>query len=433
MEKIRPTKEEYQKRDRIFAKVKRVVEEELEKEKVKGEVTLQGSAAKETWLRGNLELDVFILFPPKSKEWLKVVALKILEKAAKRLGEYIIKYAEHPYINLKVEGVDVDLVPAFKVSSGSEAITAVDRTPFHTKWVKEKLDELGPSSRDEVRLLKAFFKGIGVYGAEVKVEGFSGYMTELLLIHYKGFAETINSMSVWKPPVFLDPGGHDNKPFYLKKFKAPIIVPDPVDPKRNAAAAVSLQSMALASLAAWRYLTNPNPKFYRRPPPPEVKAKRPTYLVELRIVGDHPPETVWGELKRVARSLIKALEREGFQITRYQCWSDEERRACVAIESLNSKLTDEEVRIGPPVWDKGNLSNFLTVHDAPAAGPWIRGDRIMVIEEREEKGLEEVASRYLKNLKTVSLDTKNVIVNRIIEPQEEWLKWFVYGRYWWWS
>jgi len=417
LDKVRPTEEEYEKLERVYGAVKRVVEEELEREGVEGKVTLQGSAAKDTWLRGHLELDVFVLFPPKTKEWLKVVALKVLERAAQRLGAYEFKYAEHPYIHLTVEGVEVDLVPAFEVKSGDEPITAVDRTPFHTRWVKSKLDEMGKGARDEVRLLKAFFKGIGVYGAEVKVEGFSGYVTELLIIAYGGFAEALAAMSSWKPKVFVDPGNHDNKAWYLRRFSSPLIIPDPVDPKRNAAAAVSLKSLALASLAAWRYHTNPSPRFYFRPPPPKVKTVRPTYVIKIPVVPNNPPETIWGELKRGARSIISALKREGFTITRYQCWSDEEKEAVIAVESLNDRLPEECLRTGPPVWEKEHLNSFLTAHDKPSAGPWVGEDRVMLLEERSLRELPEMAVKFARILRAKSLKFKEAKVEKVVEPE----------------
>ncbi len=433
LEKIRPTREEYEKRDRVFNKVKEAVEEELKREGLEAEVTLQGSAAKDTWLRGSLELDVFVLFPPdKTKEWLKVVALRVLERAAKKLGEYQIRYAEHPYVNLKVEDVEVDLVPALKVKSGSEAKTAVDRTPFHTEWVKRKLDEMGEGARDEVRLLKAFFKGIGVYGAEIKVEGFSGYVTELLIIYYGGFAETLGAMSEWKPPVFVDPAGYGDRAKFLRKFNAPMVLPDPVDPRRNATAAVSLKSMAIASLAAWRYYSRPSPRFYFKPPAPEVKAKRPTFLIEIPINGEHPPETIWGELKKITRSLIKSLRRIGFEVTRYQCWSDEESKAFIVVETFNEALPPEVLRTGPPVWEKKHLVSFITAHDAPVTGPWVEDDRIYLIESRDVRTFEEIALNLLSRYSATSLDISKSSVRRVTSPKEEWLKWFVAGRYWWW-
>ncbi|ALU11733.1 transglycosylase [Ignicoccus islandicus DSM 13165] len=434
LEKIRPTKEEYEKRDKLFRKIKEVAVRVLKDEKVEAEVTLQGSAAKETWIRNNLELDVFVLFPVSTKEWLKVTGLRIIEKIAEKIGKYEIRYAEHPYVRLKVEGVKVDLVPAFKVSDGREAITAVDRTPFHTKWVIEKLNEMGENSRDEVRLLKAFFKGIEVYGAEIKVQGFSGYVTELLVINYGGFAEALSSISQWRPPVFVDPGNFGSKAKFLHKFRgSPMVLPDPVDPNRNAAASVSLESLALASLASWRYITNPSPRFYFKPPAPDVKAERPTYLISFTLNPGYPPETIWGELKRISRSLISTLRRAGFEITRYKLWSDEEKEAAIAIEMINDVLSREVVRIGPPIWEKKHLLSFFTAHDKVLAGPWVEGDRVYLIEPRDVTSFTEFVRGVISRYRSKSINLESVEIKKILQPKTEWLRWFVYGKYWWWT
>ena len=56
---------------------------------------------------------------------------------------------------------------------------AADKSPFHTEYVTNKLDE---EKRDQVRLLKKFLKSLGIYGAEIAKNGFSGYVTEVLIL-----------------------------------------------------------------------------------------------------------------------------------------------------------------------------------------------------------------------------------------------------------
>ena len=87
------------------------------------------------------------------------------------------KYAEHPYINAYIDGVDVDLVPCYKVDSATTIQSAVDRTPFHTRYITDRINGL----IDDVLLLKQFTKAGGIYGSDQMTEGFSGYLCELLL------------------------------------------------------------------------------------------------------------------------------------------------------------------------------------------------------------------------------------------------------------
>ncbi len=433
LEKIRPATDEYTKRDLIFSKVKEVLEEKLKKSGLRGEVTLQGSARKETWLRGELELDVFVLFPPSTKEWIREVAYPVILEAARELGEPEVRFAEHPYVRLLVEDVPVELVPAFKVRSGSEAITAVDRTPFHTEWFLKAVERLGNWVKDEVRLLKKFFKGIGVYGAEVKVRGFSGYLTELLIVHHKGFAELFGAAERWRPPVVLDTVGEGLANLKRKFRGAAMIVPDPVDPKRNAAAAVSLETLAWAVLAMRVYKRSPSETFYFPTIPEDAVPKLPTFLVKIPLKGNNPPETIWGELRRVSKSLLKELGRLGFQVTRSSLWSDERELACIALEVLNPLLPPLEVKRGPPVWAGEHVLKFVEKHATAPIGPWLEGDKLFVVERRKIRTLEEAVLGYIKRLKADSLDLGSVSVEEVRgSPKEAWLRAFLRGKPTWW-
>ena len=430
LKKINPTKEEYEKRDKIFNKVKSVVERRLREASLEGEVTLQGSARKGTWLRGSLELDVFVLFPPQDKKWIREAAFPVLLSSAKELGEPEVRYAEHPYVRVEVEGVPVELVPAFKVKSASKAITAVDRTPFHTRWFLEQVKKLGEGIVEEVRLLKAFFKGIKVYGAEIKVRGFSGFMTEILVTYYGGFAEVLKAATAWRPPVVLETSL--SKKEALKRFKSPMIAPDPTDPRRNAAAAVSLDSLATFVLAATVYQSKPSLSFYFEPAPPRSVPALPTYVVEIPLKGGFPPETVWGELQRITDSVLKRLERAGFVVTRRALWSDERSVAKVALEFLQDVLPPMEVKSGPPVWLKNNVERFLKKHEN-AASVWVDGGRLYAVEERKVRTAPEGISEALKDLKAESLDIEKYRITKVVDsPQEGWLAWFVRGRPSWW-
>ncbi|MEM3352639.1 MAG: nucleotidyltransferase domain-containing protein, partial [Saccharolobus sp.] len=161
---------------------------EVIKERLKGlDFEIEGSFAKGTWLKQDTDVDMFIFYPKEvGKDYLKRNALNDIVERVKDLN-YIIAYAEHPYVIVYVNDIEIDLVPALRVESGDKAITAVDRTPFHTLYINSHLDEKG---KDEVRLLKRFMKGINVYGAEIKIQGFSGYVTELLIVYYGSFRKT---------------------------------------------------------------------------------------------------------------------------------------------------------------------------------------------------------------------------------------------------
>ena len=188
-----------------------------------------GSAARGTWISGTHDLDIFITFPEDtSREELEEFGLSIAREIAKDADRSEERYAEHPYINMRYMDFDVDLVPCFRVSSPDSIKSAVDRTPFHNEFIKQNISGL----ENDVLLLKQFMRGGGVYGSELRTQGFSGYLTELLVIHYGSFENVLGSACDWKPNLVIDIKEHG-----LLKHTDPLIVVDPTDPKRNVAAA----------------------------------------------------------------------------------------------------------------------------------------------------------------------------------------------------
>ena len=152
------------------------------REKYDLDARLMGSVAKNTFLSGDKDLDIFVLFPLSfSREELEKKGLEIGKAVFLKFGggKYIVSYAEHPYTKGMLEEYKVEIVPAYLIKSTKELMSAVDRTPFHTNYVISNL-----KNHDEVRILKKFLKGIGCYGSDLKTEGFSGYLCELLIMRY---------------------------------------------------------------------------------------------------------------------------------------------------------------------------------------------------------------------------------------------------------
>ena len=164
-------------------------------------VMLMGSVAKGTFLRGNMDVDIFILLP-------KTVRQDEFESIAKRAAagafpgpdtRIIIRYSQHPYVSVYAksggEERKLDIVPAYEIKTASERITAVDRTTLHVKYIYKNLKR---SAIPDVRLLKKFLRAAGAYGAEIRIEGFSGYLCELLIIKYGSFMRFLREAAQWK-------------------------------------------------------------------------------------------------------------------------------------------------------------------------------------------------------------------------------------------
>mgnify|MGYP000132525389 CR=1 FL=1 len=118
------------------------------------QVKLGGSHAKGTWVRGDVDIDIFVLFDPSlGADRLEDVGLRLAESAMKGLRSRR-RFSEHPYVEAFIDDVRVNVVPCFDVQP-PDWISAADRSPHHTRLIIERFDD---GLRRETRLLKKFMK-----------------------------------------------------------------------------------------------------------------------------------------------------------------------------------------------------------------------------------------------------------------------------------
>ncbi|WP_088336327.1 CCA tRNA nucleotidyltransferase [Methanopyrus sp. KOL6] len=346
------------------------------------EVELIGSVARDTWLPGASDIDVFCVFPKdRDLDEIVEITLEVGREAIEELGgEALEEYANHPYIGGEVEyrgrTFEVDVVPCYDTEPG-EVITPVDRTPHHNRYVKERLENTA-----EVRLLKAFVKAIDAYGAEARVKGFSGYLCELLVIHYGSFKEVLReAVMTWRPGFVIDLEGFVGEVYedygeVREKFEdqdPALIVLDPVDPQRNVAAALSKRQLTRFILAARAFLKDPSPEFFRgRKFEPasgeEIRGwfeKNPAHVVAIEVrLPDEVEDIYWPQLEKTARSLSKVLENEGFEVRRWYVMRDsEEEHGYVLLEFEHGRLPVLEWRVGPAGWVREDrVRGFVRAH-----------------------------------------------------------------------
>jgi tRNA nucleotidyltransferase (CCA-adding enzyme) len=343
--------------------------------KYKIEPILVGSTAKDTYLV-NPDIDLFIMFPlTVPVEELRNMGL-IIGRAVLPDGEE--RYAEHPYISGKFEGFDTDIVPCYKLSRIEDRMTAVDRTPFHTRYV---IEHIQPEQHDEVRLLKQFMKGIGVYGAEIEIQGFSGYLCELLILKYDTLLNLLKSGVNWPNELVLslqpekeslnskveyEPKSVLPKKLAYKFKDEPLVFIDPIDKFRNVASAVENNKLELFKTAAKKYLLNPDIKFYF---PNRVKPLSISQLmkilknkVELILGLEFPtpeiiPDILYGQLRKSQRAIHKLLTNAGFEIIFSDYYVN--NKTLILFELKNSKLPNTELHQGPPEGHI-NVNDFLS-------------------------------------------------------------------------
>lgn len=371
---IRPTKEEL---DRMYALADRLIADIRGSGKADG--MMVGSVARKTCVHGDRDLDVFMLFDPAlPREDLEREGLALAWSIAHQYTDIIReKYAEHPYLNATIDGFDVDLVPCYQVKEATGIQSAVDRTPFHNRYISSRIGDF----TDDVLLLKQFVKAGGVYGSDQMTEGFAGYLCELLVLHHGGFHNLLKAAAGWKPGMFIDIEQHA-----AKWFDEPLVVIDPVDPCRNVSASVSDTKLLEFIELCQGYLKSPSKWFFYRPPICILTEEEVSALLKgresafLAITLKTPPyieDIVVPQLRKSLHTLVDLLKRHEFVVIRADTWMLEDR-SMLLFELLVDTLPAVRFHAGPPVTAHVNAAKFIDkyIHsDIIFAGPFIRDGR----------------------------------------------------------
>jgi tRNA nucleotidyltransferase (CCA-adding enzyme) len=394
LKKITPTAEEYHKVEALSRRLEQKIDEACRQQGIQATVRVEGSVAKDTWLRENPDIDVFMRLPISiARKNLGEVGLKIAKTAAKDATEVIERFAEHPYLEIIIDEFRVDIVPCYDAKPG-EWQSATDRTPYHTDYIKK---QLSPQMRGEVRLLKRFMQGVGVYGAEIKIGGFSGYLCELLILSYGSFAKTVQAFADYNKRVVIDPINHfeGRQKELALLFPEPLVIVDPVDKARNVASAVQSEKLYNFIGAARVFLKKPSKAFFFPPKQAVLKSTDLKRQLSVRsssmlflVVDGIPavPDVLWGQLYRSKRSLRKLLELNDYKVLRDAVWSNEKTQNIFVFELEQRVLANIKKHVGPPLERPVECDSFLAKYQQNKqviAGPYVEDGKWIVLVQRK--------------------------------------------------
>jgi len=430
--RIKPTAEEIERIDCTANALKKTVEDYIKEHGIDVEVCFVGSYAKGTYL-SDPDIDLFILFP-------ETVSHRELETVGLSVGAAVMKdgvkiYSEHPYTRGTYNDLDVDLVPSYSIKTTDKLRTAVDRTPFHTQYI---LDKLKDEQKDEVRLLKKFMKGIGVYGAEPNTRGFSGYLCELLILQYGSFLRTLEQASGWKEGtiISIDKRG--------PPIMGPLVVYDPVDLKRNVASAVHLDTMALFIVASKEYLSSPSERFFfprERQPYSREKLQEISDTNGSRIITvvfDRPDsieDNLYSQLWKTRYALTRKLNDYDYNVLR-AVQEMYDKKLEIVFEIERDVLSKTYKHAGPPVWVRAADSFLSKWKDNIYGQPFIEDGCWTVIAERmyftakemlaDEAAFSgigrEIDPRFMKirDHETSLNETNPLLLTELLDPMNSW-------------
>jgi tRNA nucleotidyltransferase (CCA-adding enzyme) len=395
LKEVIPSKEEKRKLDKLAKKALKLTNEIAKNYGAKA--ILAGSITRDTWLPTKREFDIFVLFPEKMKEEeMEKAGLEIGKKVVEKLnGEFKIEYAEHPYVSGLVNGIDIDIVPCYALKSLEKIRSAVDRTPFHVKYL-EKNFPLKLSK--EVRLLKKFLDANSLYGADAKTEGFSGYSCELLIMKFRSFLNLIKHAAKWEPGEIIDLENFYKEKDYVvlrRKFRnQPLILIDPTDKNRNTTAALSIHNFFKFKKLANDFLKNPSKNFFEKKELKpmslqefiEKKSERGTDFIFITFSPPKVvPDVLWPQLRKFAVRLQSILEERKYEFKVFgkDVYTNEKDLAVILLEMEISKLPGVQKMVGPLVFDLDDSKRFLEKHKDAIAGPYVE-DKFWIAEVKRK-------------------------------------------------
>ena len=286
LETVVPSKQEEKKVKKVVSAFVSLLNSLLKKAAVDAKAVAGGSFAKGVWLSGDFDVDVFVKF--NLKKYRDVNISDLLEKVLLHFSPVRV-HGSRDYFVVENQ-VHFEVVPVLDIKKPEDACNVTDFSPLHVSWVKKN----GKPFLNDIRLAKLFCKACNCYGAESYIRGFSGHVLDVLVIHFKGFIPLLKAASKWKPKVVVDHYRfHKGRAlFNLNKSKTqgPLIVVDPVDPFRNAAAALSKENFSKFIRTARSFLKRPSEDFFvpKKPDFNKLSKKGHLFFVEVKTLNAKP-------------------------------------------------------------------------------------------------------------------------------------------------
>jgi tRNA nucleotidyltransferase (CCA-adding enzyme) len=362
----------------------------LKKHGITAECVKGGSIAKETFLKNDYDIDLFVRFNPSYKNQnISEILEKILRELCDKLKVGLERiHGSRDYFQFHIirdkKIIIIEIIPVILIHTENytDAENITDLSPEHVTWVK-KYTSKKPELVDDIRLAKQFCKANKVYGAESYINGFSGHILDILIIHYGSFLNLLKTFSkydikVLDQPIIIDTEKNLSNPIkQLNKSKiTPLIIVDPIQKDRNSAAALSKEKLLMFIISAKAFLSKPDKKFFdikefnideeisRSLKELKLK-KKDVHIAKIDIdTLDGSKDVVGTKVLKAYEMILNQLRLNDFKILKSD-WNFifNERRAEAYI-IIDKKITREFVQEGPPISAKDDNKKFLDKHKA---------------------------------------------------------------------
>jgi len=365
---VLPSKKEEMRISSAAKEICQRLDAQFRKEKIPATAFVGGSVGKGTWLPGISDIDFFILFDyeaykDKSAQ-LSDFAGRVLKKA---FGKITRLHGSRDYFSADYKGIYSEFVPVLKIKSTKEAKNLTDFSPLHVRWIKSKIKR-NQRLQTEVRLAKQFFKSVEVYGAESYISGFSGHAIEILTIYYGGFLNLLKNALKWREKQVFDAEKrfkNEKEVFETlneSKLQSPLILIDPVEPGRNALAALNKENFYKLKGAAKAFLAKPHLSFFREKNFSVETLRREKSHRKLIVAETKPtrgkPDVVGCELLGKFNKIKSEFEKNDFKILESGWHWPEHGPAIFWFYFPNHWLEKTKLHFGPPASMKEFAAKF---------------------------------------------------------------------------
>ncbi|MEK6892015.1 MAG: CCA tRNA nucleotidyltransferase [Nanoarchaeota archaeon] len=349
----------------IFTRLNDIISKINQNQKDKKAI-LGGSGAKGTWLK-TFDADIFVLFDYRKYKDKGDKISDILEKVLNKKFKKIIRlHGSRDYFQIRENNFTFEIVPILKINKAEQAKNITDVSPLHSNWVKKHKKLV-----NEIKLAKQFTQANNVYGAESHIKGFSGYVCEILTVYYGSFLNLIKNAAKWDDKVVVDAekyyrGKDVFKIVNASKLISPLIVIDPVQKGRNAAAALSQEKFEAFKKAAKEFLKNPSKKFFIGKDLNslflELKNKDRKLLIITAESLNGKIDVVGSKLMKIFEFFSQQLQKYGFKVLKSE-WEWNKNSNSFFYFLFNKEPLPKTVEVeGPPLEMKQHVDNFRKMH-----------------------------------------------------------------------
>ncbi len=373
----------------------------LKQQKIDAEASMGGSVAKGTFIKNSFDADIFVKFHPKFRgQNISDILDSVLKKMKLEANRV---HGSRDYFQIKKE-FTYELVPVLNVNDYRQAENVADMSPLHVLYFIKQSRKI-KNLREEIRVTKLFMKSARVYGAESYIKGFSGHVVDLLLIKYKTFLDLVKAAAKWKDELVIDIEKYHIDPrmsLNTSKISGPLIIVDPIQKNRNAAAAVSRECFNLFRQRCRDFLKSPSKDFFEIPLFSDIIDEKiaKTKNAEIFLINIHPldgkRDVIGSKVLKIKETLEQDAKNKEFELT-WSDWEFNDKNSRICLAFRNKHLPETILIKGPPPEMKESNENFKKAHKKT----FVKNGQIFAEEKREFKTPLELlksilSSKYVK-------------------------------------